>query len=140
MGRADATATDSIRIAIARLDGKLAAIDARLAAEFPEYAHLSNPTPLTIAAVQGFLEEDEGVVVCLDIPGFGNLTEETLAWAVIRGEGRWTSIPLGTVALAERVAKLRCGLDREGQWTWVNAHQRWEANAANCRALKPDGH
>jgi hypothetical protein len=43
------------------------------------------------------------------------------------------------VALAERVAKLRCGLDREGQWTWVTEHQRWKANAENCRALKPDG-
>jgi CHAT domain-containing protein len=139
VGRADAIATDSIRITIAGLDGKLAAIDARLAAEFSEYAQLSNPRPLSIAAVQSLLGEDEVLVVFLDIPGFGKLSEETLAWAVTKGEARWTIIPLGTVALAERVAKLRCGLDREGQWTWVTEHQRWEANAENCRALKPDG-
>jgi CHAT domain-containing protein len=139
VARADAKATDFSRTAIAGLDGKLAAIDARLAAEFPEYAQLSNPRPLSIALVQSLLGEDEVLVVFLDIPGFGNLSEETLAWVVTKAEARWTSIPHGTVALAERVAKLRCGLDREGQWTWVREQQRWEAKAENCRALKRDG-
>ena len=139
VGRADAKATDFSRTAIAGLDGKLAAIDARLAAEFPEYAQLSIPRPLSIALVQSLLGEDEVLVAFLDVAGFGNLSEETLAWAVTKAEVRWTSIPLGTLALAERVARLRCGLDREGQWTWVTEHQRWEANAEHCRALKRDG-
>ena len=75
----------------------------------------------------------------LDVPRLGRLPEETLAWAVTKEEARWVSIPLGPGGLAERVAKLRCGLDREGQWTWVGQSQRWEAKGAPCRTLAPDG-
>jgi CHAT domain-containing protein len=38
--------------------------------------------------------------------------------------------------LAERVAKLRCGLDR-GDWSEVG--ERWVAKGERCRALRPDG-
>ena len=56
-----------------------------------------------------------------------------------KDEARWVSIPLGTDGLAEREAKLRCGLDREGQWAWVGQSQRWEAKSEPCRTLAPDG-
>ncbi|MBO0766405.1 MAG: tetratricopeptide repeat protein, partial [Hyphomicrobiaceae bacterium] len=137
VGKADAKAAEAIRAAIAGLDGKLAAIDTRLAAEFPEYAQLANPKPLTIAAVQSLLREDEALVLFLDVPRIGTLPEETLAWAITKDEARWISVPPGTAALAERVAKLRCGLDRDGQWAWSG--QRWQAKGERCRALRPEG-
>ena len=136
-GNADNFTAVSIRAAIAGIDVKLAAIDQRLAAEFPEYAQLSNPEPLTVAAVQSLLKEDEAIVMFLDVPRLGKLPEESLAWAITKGEARWISIPLGSTALADRVAELRCGLDREGQW--ASSGQRWEAKAERCRTLRPDG-
>jgi CHAT domain-containing protein len=92
-----------------------------------------------VSAVQSLLKEDEALVLFLDVPRLGNLPEESLAWAITKSEARWTSIPLGTKALGERVAKLRCGLDREGQWVSSEGRQRWEAKGEHCRALRPDG-
>jgi tetratricopeptide (TPR) repeat protein/CHAT domain-containing protein len=136
VGRADATAANSIRTSIAGLDGKLADLDARLAAEFPEYASLASPKPLGISAVQSLLKDDEALLLFLDVPRFGNLPEETLAWAVTKGEVRWISVPLGTAGLADRVAKLRCGLDRA---EWSEQDQGWVAKTGRCRTLKPGG-
>jgi len=137
IGGADAKATDSISASIASIDAQLAAIDTRLTTIFPEYAELSNPQPLTIAGVQGLLKEDEALVVFLDVPLIGTVPEETLAWTVTKRDARWISIPIGSHALGQRVTRLRCGLDREGQWTWSG--RRWEAKGEHCRALKPDG-
>ena len=139
VGAADSKVAEAMRASIAGLDAKLDAIDKRLAAEFPEYASLANPKPLTVAAVQALLKADEALLLFLDVPGLTLLPEETLAWAITKTDARWISTPLGTAALGERVARLRCGLDREGLWSWSGVNQRWEANSAACRALAPDG-
>jgi hypothetical protein len=127
VGRADATGAEVSRAAMASLSARLDAIDKQLAAEFPEYASLASPKPLPIVAVQGLLREDEALVLFLDVPRLGRLPEETLAWAVTRAEVRWISVPLGSAALAEGVGRLRCGLDREGEWAWSDTRRRWEA-------------
>ena len=84
VGKADGKAAEAIRTAIAELDERLDAIDKRLAAEFPEYASLASPKPLTLAAVQDLLKADEALIVFLDVPRFGRLPEETLAWAITK--------------------------------------------------------
>jgi CHAT domain-containing protein/tetratricopeptide (TPR) repeat protein len=137
VGKADVKATEAIRAGIVELDTKLDAIDKSLAKDFPEYAELSSPKPLLIGAVQTLLRPDEALVVFLDIPRFGKLPEETMAWAVTRTQVRWISIPQGTTALSNKVATLRCGLDRDGLWSWSG--QRWVAKGERCKALKPDG-
>ena len=111
IGKADAKEAEEIRASIANLEAEIDAIDRKLAAEFPEYADLANPNPLTLAIVQDLLRTDETLIVLLDVPRFGRLPEEMLLWAVTKTQSRWISIPLGTAALAERVARLRCGLD-----------------------------
>ncbi|HSR81517.1 MAG TPA: CHAT domain-containing tetratricopeptide repeat protein, partial [Hyphomicrobiaceae bacterium] len=116
-GRADAKAAEEARTAIAALDVKLAAIDARLSAEFKDYAELANPKPLTIAATQALLTPTEALVVFLDVRRVGSLAEETLTWVVTKKAVRWRSISLGTDALSESVAALRCGLDAS---SWNN--------------------
>src|SRR5262249_47858291 len=65
IGNADAKATDSIRADMAEFDARLSVINRRLGTDFPEYAQLSNPQPLTIADVQALLKEDEALVVFL---------------------------------------------------------------------------
>jgi tetratricopeptide (TPR) repeat protein/CHAT domain-containing protein len=139
VGAADAKGVESIRIEIAGIDATLDAMETRLTQEFAGYADLANPKPLTIAAVQALLDTDEALVVFLDVPFSGSVPEETLAWALTRTDARTIRIPLGTWALGGRVADLRCGLDREGQWSWVEEHARWEAVTERCRRLKPEG-
>jgi CHAT domain-containing protein/Tfp pilus assembly protein PilF len=111
VGRGDAAAMQATRASLADLDGKLDVLDQRLDIDFPEFAQLANPMPLSIAAVQAILRPNEVLVVYLDVPQFGRLPEETLAWAITKTRARWISIPLGSWALAERVVALRCGLD-----------------------------
>src|SRR5262249_3408805 len=138
-------ASEAARAAVAMSDKQLDAIDARLAADFKEYAELANPKPLGIAATQALLRHDEALVLFLDVPQFGKLPEEGLAWVVSKEEVGWRSIPLGSEALSDRVAALRCGLDASS-WTstagWPNQsdlekvriHEQ-EARRARCKEL-----
>ena len=76
-GRAEAKTAEEARTSVAALDKRLDEIDARLATEFPDYAELANPKPLSIAAVQALLKPDEALAAFLDVPQFGRLPEET---------------------------------------------------------------
>jgi hypothetical protein len=140
-GRTDSKAGEDARAAVAALDQRLDAIDTKLA---NEYAELANPKPLTIAATRALLKPDEALVLFLDVPEppqVGKLPEETLTWVMTRGAVRWRSIPLGTRALADRVAALRCGLDASGwddaagwpQQTAVDKQRRDEQQARRDR-------
>lgn len=137
VGKGDAKAAEAIRAAIAGLDTKLDTIDRLLAKDFPQFAELSSPKPLSIQTVQALLEGDEALIVFLDIPRFGKLPEEMLAWAVTRSDVRWIRTAGGTAALSEKVATLRCGLDRDGLWSWSG--RQWVAKGERCKALKPNG-
>jgi CHAT domain-containing protein/tetratricopeptide (TPR) repeat protein len=144
-GRADAKAAEGARAALVGVDRQLDAIDARLAADFKEFAELANPKPLTTAEVQALLRPDEALVVFLDVRKTGKLPDESLAWVVTKQIARWRSIPLGTGALSERVAALRCGLDASSwddasgwpQETALDKHRMREQQArrAQCKQL-----
>ena len=100
---------------LAAIDAQLADIDATLKKDFPEYAALASPEPLSIEDVQAQLRDDEALVLFLDAPG-GRRPEETTMWFVTKTDMRWVRTDLGTKALGERVAALRCGLDSTN-WT-----------------------
>ena len=144
-GRADANAAEAARTTVAGLEQQLDAVDGRLATEFKEYTELANPKPLTIAATQALLNPDEALILFLDVPQFGRLPEETLAWVVTKQDAHWRSIALGTKALSERVAALRCGLDASSWldgsgWSQETALQRertreQQARRAQCKQL-----
>ena len=53
---------------LAAIDTRLAAIDARLAKDFPDYAALASPAPVSVAEVQAQLGADEALVLFLDTP------------------------------------------------------------------------
>jgi len=111
-GQADAKTAQEARTAIGSIDIKLAAVNARLATEFKDFAELATPQPVTVAATQALLRDDEALVVFLDVPQFGKLAEECLIWIVTKTELRRVRSELGTEQLAERVHRLRAGLDR----------------------------
>jgi CHAT domain-containing protein len=113
---------------LASIDTRLAAIDAQFAKDFPEYASLSTPKPASVAEVQGLLGPSEALALFLDTREFKPTTpEETFIWVVTKGDMRWVKSELGTKALTDRVAALRCGLDAA---LWDD-----EAGAARCRGL-----
>jgi len=115
VGRGDVPAAEIHRKSLASLDAALDAIDARLSSQFKEYAELSNPKPLTIAAAQVLLNDSEALVLFLDVPQSGSVSGETLIWVVTKTHARWARIKLASEALAQRIVALRCGLDR-GWW------------------------
>jgi hypothetical protein len=96
---------------VAAIDTRIAAIDKRLAAEFPDYAALASPVPLSVEEAQGQLGADEALVLFLDTPEWKPTPEETFIWVVTRTDVRWLRSDLGRAALAREVQALRCGLD-----------------------------
>jgi CHAT domain-containing protein/tetratricopeptide (TPR) repeat protein len=105
------SAETTLRDRLAAIDRRIAEIDLTLAREFPEYAALSSPEPLSIEGTQAQLGADEALVLILDTPEMRPLPEETFIWVVTKTDMRWARSELGTTALSREVAALRCGLD-----------------------------
>jgi len=108
------------------IDARIAAIDLRLKVEFPDYAALASPEPLTVAQVQADLRLDEALVLFLDTPELKPTPEETFIWVVTKTDMRWVRSEMGTPALTREVGALRCGLDYAGSW---------RANDSRCNEL-----
>ena len=53
---------------LAEIDDRIAEIDKRLAKDFPDYAALVSPKPLSIADVQSQLRDGEALILFLDTP------------------------------------------------------------------------
>ena len=127
-GLADKPKAEEARVAVAGLDKQLDAVDARLSIEFKDYAELANPKPLTIAAARALLRPNEALMLFLHVPQpeVPRLAEEVLAWVLTKEAVHWRSIPLGIRSLSDRVAALRCGLDRS---SWDSASE-WPEETA----------
>jgi CHAT domain-containing protein len=106
-----AVAERELRDRLSLIDARVSAIDATLAREFPDYAALASPRPLSIAQVQALLSKDEALVLFLDTPAAGPTPEETFVWAVTQTGFRWLRVGAGTPSLEREVKALRCGLD-----------------------------
>ena len=86
----DAKAEAENTARLAAIDTRIAEIDKRLAAEFPDYAALASPAPLTVEDVQAQLGPDEALVLFLDTPEWKPTPEETFIWVVTKSD-----MPLG---------------------------------------------
>ncbi|MGO8778414.1 MAG: CHAT domain-containing protein, partial [Rhodomicrobium sp.] len=98
---------------LAGIDERITEIDTQLAVEFPDYAALASPAPLSVEDVQALLRPDEALVLFLDTPQWKPTPEETFVWAVTKTDLRWVRSELGTPSLSREVTALRCGLDAE---------------------------
>jgi CHAT domain-containing protein len=112
---------------LAAIDARLGAINRKLAKDFPDYAALVSPAPISVAEVQAQLRADEALVAFLDTPEVKRaatdaISEESFVWVVTKSEVRWVRSELGTAALATEVAALRCGLD-EAAWAGAGAER-----------------
>jgi ribosomal protein L29 len=97
--------TERLRKQIAETETKLAASEARLDNEFPDYAALTKPKPLAVEDAQKLLRPDEALVFIL--PG----DKESYVFALTRDAFDWQTISLGKQVLAEKVSAFRHGLD-----------------------------
>lgn len=109
---------------LAAIDRRLSAIDGQLAKDFPDYAALASPRPVSVAEVQASLRHDEVLVLFLDTVELTPLPEETFVWLVTKTAVHWRRAPLGTAGLAREIAALRCGLDAAAWWVRDSACPR----------------
>ena len=123
------------------IDGRIRGIDQTLAADFPRYAGLVNPEPLTPDGVQALLNDGEALVLFYDVPSLGGDTGATFVWAVTKTAVRWARLDLDGAAIAARVQALRCGLDPS---SWLGDGERkcqglldTRYSAADMEAGKP---
>lgn len=101
----DAGGEAAMRSKLQALDGQLATIDKRIAAEFPRYAEIADPAPVPLAATQKLLRPGEAMLVYL----VGD--DETYFWAMTGSRAQMFRAPIGRQALDQAVVGLRRGLD-----------------------------
>ena len=94
-----------MRTRIAELERRVGELNARIAAEFPDYASFARPQPLKPAGVQQLLGTDEALVFLLPAESASQI------FALTREGFEWRTIPLGAKELAEKIAAFRRGLD-----------------------------
>jgi CHAT domain-containing protein len=97
---------------LAAIDARVSEIDRRLAIDFPNFAALRSPAPISVSDVQAQLGRNEALVLVLDTSARKTLPPETFIWVVTKSDLRWVRSELGTEALIAEVMALRCGLDR----------------------------
>ncbi|MET4255360.1 CHAT domain-containing protein/Tfp pilus assembly protein PilF [Bradyrhizobium sp. S3.12.5] len=101
----DVASEQRSRARIAAITGERAGLQKTLAIEFPDYASLSNPLPLTVKDVQPLLSADEAMVL------YSAVDSRSYVIAITREGADWKEIPLGADALAQKVTSFRRGLD-----------------------------
>jgi CHAT domain-containing protein len=108
--REEALGKDEARAAALRTEldeagAKLAPLDARIAAEFPDYATLVAPKSIDVAAVQALLAPDEAVLMLLPSEG------HHYAFAISKAKASWHRVDDGAAPVAADVARLKCRID-----------------------------
>jgi CHAT domain-containing protein/Tfp pilus assembly protein PilF len=69
--------------------------------EFPDYAALSNPQPLTVKDIQALLAADEALVV-VDLG-----VKKSYVWAITRSAADWRELAVTAADVSKRVSALR---------------------------------
>lgn len=120
-GDRNSAAEAGLRSALAEIDARLVAIDARLAADFAGFQELSQPRPLPAAEAAALLGPDEALIA------YHVDAEHVYGWAVSKDTLVWHRLGIPAEELHAKVQALRCGLD-DGEWGE-------EKRAARCKAL-----
>ncbi len=95
----------ALRAEIKRYGDRLTEINSRFETDYPEFTELSRPRPVTVAALQQLLSDDE-VLIQYVVNPFA-----TYAWAITASEAHWVRLPLKRRELRDLVHAVRCGLD-----------------------------
>jgi CHAT domain-containing protein/tetratricopeptide (TPR) repeat protein len=101
----DVAAEQRSRDRLAAIAVERATLQKTFTAEFPDYAALSNPLPMTAAEIQALLSADEAMVL------FAVADKESYVIAITRERFDWKPLPSGAEALSNKVAAFRRGLN-----------------------------
>ena len=105
------------------IEEKIEAARARISQEYPQYAELANPQPLSVSAVQELLQPNEVLAL------FTITADDTYLWLIGREHTQWRALRLGSTYLTNTNDKLRCGLDRAA---WLGTR------GERCKTLLPN--
>ena len=120
----DAAAEQRIRDRIAAIAKERADLQAVFTREFPDYAALSNPQPLTVKDIQALLADDEALVV-IDLGA-----KKSYVWALTRSAADWKELAVTAADVSKQVSALR---------DLLNFHSRQALRyAGELRALSKD--
>jgi CHAT domain-containing protein len=101
----DAVAEQRNRDRLAAISAERARLQKTFASEFPDYAALSNPLPMTAKEIQALLSDNEAMVL------FAVADRASYVFALTRESFDWKPLPLGAEELSQKVAAFRRGLD-----------------------------
>jgi len=104
----DAEAEARLRGDLAALDARIAALGKQLAEDFPEFAELAGPRPLSLAETQALPGPDEALMT------YAVWDEVTFLWVICRDDAAFHKLDLGRLDLEDAVTFIRGGLDRAG--------------------------
>jgi CHAT domain-containing protein len=102
------SARTRLRADLKQKQDERAALDRQLDEEFPAYAELTHPKPLSSQAVQAILNPNEAVLVIV------SGSQATYIFAITKDKFDWARSSLNADAIAVAVATLRGGLDNDG--------------------------
>ena len=141
--RRDAAVEQRNRDRLAVISAERASLQKTLAAEFPGYAALSNPVPMTGKEIRALLSDDEALVV------FSLIDTESYVFAMTKDGFDWKSLPMGANGWSEKVAAFRRGLDvgkageasgKLGLFDLVLAHELYATLLGPVEPLVKDKH
>lgn len=101
----DKTAVGTTRQTISDATLAIGDLERLFATDFPGYAALANPSPLSLSDTQALLAPNEAMIV-VALAG-----QNSFAWALTRSSSEWRALPLSSDEVTEQVDALRCGLD-----------------------------
>jgi CHAT domain-containing protein len=102
----NATAVMELRDRIATLQGAIQALDTQIAKEFPAYADLIDPKPVTLEQARAMLRPGEALIAML------STSERTFVWAIPRnGRVAFAAAPVSVGEIGRTVTTLRAALE-----------------------------
>jgi len=113
----------AFRARMTAIENRNSEIDQQLRKDFPKYAALAEPKPLSIHEVQTELGDGEALVNILNTESVRSVEGETVVWVVTKNVTRWARVVIGRAALEDMVRALRCGLD-ESEWEGIERPAR----------------
>jgi tetratricopeptide (TPR) repeat protein/CHAT domain-containing protein len=101
LSKHDPIGEQQIRDRIAAIGKERADLEAMLMREYPDYAALSNPQPLTAKDIHGLLADDEALII-VDLGD-----KKSYVWAITRTKADWKELSVTSAEVSKQVSVLR---------------------------------
>ena len=103
----DGEAEAKFRDDLAALDQRITELGARLARDFPEFAELASPSPLSLSETQALLGPDEALVT------YVVWDDRTYLWVLRHDDTIFHRLDIGRQELEDAILFVRAGLDQK---------------------------